>query len=114
MSWSKEWPSQVWPSDTKSIGDTVWSKTFFENGEVKTKIIPTEEMHTNLKPTHDPYANPNCFLYYECKCGAKLDPHTKRFSELNNAASKEGWKVRWKRDGSGYEPFCVECGEDIE
>jgi len=53
-------------------------------------------------------------VYYECKCGAILDPGTKSFAGLNNAASDKGWKVRWKANGEGYEPFCVECGKDVE
>lgn len=70
--------------------------------------------YNNKMPTHDPYTNPNAQLYYECKCGAILDPGTKSFAALNNHASDKGWKVRWNSNGSGYEPFCVECGKDVE
>lgn len=66
----------------------------------------------NRKPTHDPYANPNCFLYYECGCGAILDPGTKRFAELNNYASEKGWKIRFGDDA--YQPYCVKCGKEVE
>jgi hypothetical protein len=105
--------------------------TTFEDGKLKSRIVTSEELYvkptnnqygkfntepreyTNLKPTHDPYTNPNAQLYYECKCGAILDPGVKSFASLNNAASDQGWKVRWKSDGMGYEPFCVECGKDV-
>lgn len=78
------------------------------------KHVPLEKVYNNLSPTHDPYTNPNAQLYYECKCGAILDPGTKSFAGLNNAASDKGWKVRWKANGEGYEPFCEECGKDVE
>lgn len=73
-----------------------------------------EKEYNNKVPTHDPYTNPNTHIYYECKCGAILDPSTKSFAALNNYASEKGWKVRWRQDGAGYEPFCVECGKDVE
>ena len=66
----------------------------------------------NKKPTHDPYANPGAHIYYECGCGAILDPGTKSFAQLNNCASDAGWKVRWGADS--YVPYCVKCGEDVE
>lgn len=66
----------------------------------------------NKIPTHDPYTNPGAYLYYECKCGERLDPHTKRFAELNNAAMKAGWKIRW--GANSYVPYCVECGRNVE
>ena len=78
------------------------------------KHVPLEKVYYNLSPTHDPHTNPNAQLYYECKCGAILDPGTKSFAALNNYASEKGWKIRWKQDGLGYEPFCVECGKDVE
>ena len=67
---------------------------------------------TNLKPTHDPYTNPNAFLYYECSCGERLDPHVKSFAALNNNAMAAGWKIRFGNDG--YTPYCVKCGEGVE
>jgi hypothetical protein len=70
--------------------------------------------HSNLKPTHDPYTNPDSHIYYECNCGAILDPGTRSFAQLNNVASAKDWKVRWRKDGQGYEAFCVECGKDKE
>lgn len=72
------------------------------------------KVYNNKMPTHDPYSNPDALIYYQCGCGAILDPHTKSFASLNNAAMNEGWKVRWNKDGSGYQPFCVECGEGVE
>ena len=82
--------------------------------------IKQDEMQTvydipkflNKKPTHDPYTNPNAHIYYECGCGAILDPGTKSFAQLNNCASQSGWKVRWGADS--YVPYCVKCGEDVE
>lgn len=66
----------------------------------------------NLKPTHDPYTNPNAHIYYECACGAILDPQTKSFAALNNHASVKGWKIRFT--DKGYVPYCVKCGEGVE
>lgn len=51
-------------------------------------------------------------IYYECSCGAILDPGTKRFAELNNRASEAGWKIRFGE--TGYTPYCVKCGEKVE
>lgn len=69
-------------------------------------------VNRNNVPTHDPYANPNAHIYYECNCGAILDPKTKSFAALNNHASEHGWKIRWGSDS--YIPYCVDCGKDIE
>jgi len=66
----------------------------------------------NKTPTHDPYTNPDAHIYYECACGAILDPKTKSFAALNNCASNKGWKIRFGE--RGYTPYCVKCGEDIE
>jgi hypothetical protein len=74
----------------------------------------TEKVHSNLKPTHDPYTNPDSHIYYECGCGAILDPGTRSFAQLNNVASAKDWKVRWRKDGQGYEAFCVECGKEVD
>lgn len=70
--------------------------------------------YKNKVPTHDPYTNPDAHIYYQCDCGKILDPGTKSFAALNNAASREGWKVRWRQNGEGYQPFCVECGKEVE
>src|SRR5258705_13743669 len=64
----------------------------------------------NQIPTHDPYTNPGAFLYYECECGQRLDPHTKRFAELNNSAMNSGWKIRF--GSSYYIPYCPECAKE--
>lgn len=96
-----------------------WGTTFIpdiiENFKL-TDAVPLDGdklcARTNAKPTHDPYTNPDCYLYYECGCGAILDPHTKRFAELNNHASAKGWKIRFGDDS--YVPYCVKCGEDVE
>ena len=66
----------------------------------------------NKHPTHDPYTNPNSIIYYECACGAILDPQTKSFAQLNNCASDKGWKIRFT--DKGYVPYCVKCGEGVE
>lgn len=68
--------------------------------------------YNNLKPTHDPYTNPNAHIYYQCACGAILDPQTKSFAALNNCASEKGWKIRFT--DKGYVPYCVKCGKDVE
>lgn len=81
--------------------------TVIENGEIK-------KVYNNRMPTHDPYVNPDSHIYYQCGCGAILDPGTKSFASLNNAASSQGWKVRWNKNGEGYQPFCVKCGEGVE
>lgn len=93
MAWGKEWivsdPTE-WPK-----GEAVAIRNF-----------------KNLKPTHDPYTNPDANIYYECACGAILDPGTKSFAKLNNYASENGWKIRFKAEG--YVPYCVKCGERVE
>lgn len=99
--WPTDWPSQV----PKEIKDAI------VKGEFK-DLPPLGDSKRNAIPTHDPYTNPGAYLYYECKCGQRLDPHTKRFAELNNAAMKAGWKIRW--GANSYVPHCVECGRDME
>ncbi len=99
MAWGKEWPVALnvkpeWVKDAANYS-----------------IVQAREL-TNLKPTHDSYTNPNAMIYYECACGAILDPKTKSFAALNNAASMAGWKVRF--GDVGYTPYCVECGEGVE
>lgn len=72
----------------------------------------TDIKKANKVPTHDPYTNPNAELYYSCECGQILDPGTKSFAALNNAASEAGWKIRFGEQH--YIPYCVECGKDVE
>lgn len=97
MSWgtSFAWPEEASPIDT--------SEEYLQQ---------VAKERNNQVPTHDPYANPNAQLYYSCGCGAIFDPGTKRFAELNNAASNAGWKVRFI--DSGYVPYCVDCGKGVE
>lgn len=76
-----------------------------------TFTIATKD-YLNKVPTHDPYTNPDSHIYYQCDCGAILDPGTRSFAALNNAASEAGWKVRWGVEH--YQPYCVECGKDVE
>lgn len=71
-----------------------------------------EKVYSNKMPTHDSYTNPDSHIYYQCACGDILDPGTKSFAALNNAASDAGWKVRWGSET--YIPYCVECGKDVE
>lgn len=127
MSWSKEWPNVVgainWPKPIGigidlGAGDSQTVLTTFENGQIKQRIIPESELYiqekvyNNLPPTHDPYTNPNAQIYYQCSCGAILDPGTKSFAALNNYASEKGWKIRFGE--VGYTPYCVKCGEGVE
>src|SRR5258708_28684077 len=65
------------------------------------------KIRSNKVPTHDPYTNPNAYIYYSCDCGNILDPGTKSFAQLNNAAMFSGWKIRWGHEY--YEPFCPKC-----
>lgn len=75
-------------------------------------VISEIKKFKNIPPTHDPYTNPNANIYYECGCGAILDPQTKSFAALNNHASSKGWKIRFT--DNGYVPYCVKCGEGVE
>jgi len=110
-------------------GDSQTILTTWENGKIKHRVIPPEELYIeeaapvsehawsnlkikNKKPTHDPYTNPNAHIYYECDCGEILDPQTKSFAQLNNCASEKGWKIRFT--DKGYVPYCVKCGEKVE
>lgn len=109
MGWSNSFDA-VTEQDKAELDAKLYGVGFMQDG----KHIPLEKVYNNKVPTHDPYTNPNAHIYYQCGCGAILDPGTKSFAALNNHASDKGWKVRWKQNGEGYEPFCVECGKDIE
>lgn len=103
-----------WPPHVELTGPVVLLKDVV--ADLKT-LTPWELHNGNIKknnkvPTHDPYANPNAQLYYSCSCGAIFDPGTKRFAELNNAASNAGWKIRFS--DTGYVPYCVDCGKGVE
>jgi hypothetical protein len=97
-------------------GDS-WSDTI-ENFKLTDPVpfegdkLATKTPYTNVHPTHDPYTNPNAHIYYECGCGAILDPKTKSFAALNNYASEKGWKIRFGHDS--YVPYCDKCGEEVE
>lgn len=110
-----EWLNDV--TDIKFVGIDLGSGdktilTTFKDGQIKHEIIPPERLYNNKMPTHDPYTNPNAQIYYQCHCGAILDPGTKSFAALNNAAMNAGWKVRWGE--TSYKPYCVKCGEEVE
>lgn len=119
-----EWPSVELIPPSKPVNQQ-WStgglifkemtKEEFQNmypNEQLGKLSTQPREYNNLKPTHDPYTNPNTHIYYECLCGAILDPCTKSFAALNNAASSQGWKIRW--GAHSYIPYCVGCGKDVE
>lgn len=92
MGWKTEWSTPpLWPEPKEGESITI-------------KVIQ------NKFPTHDPYTNSNAFLYYECECGERLDPRTKSFASLNNAASDANWKVRW--GPNSYVPYCPKCVEE--
>lgn len=131
MGWGNKWEGATiideassvdWPKILKAdpvltgidfgTGDSHAIMTTFDNGEIKHRAISNEELYNNLKPTHDPYTNPNAHIYYECGCGAILDPQTKSFAALNNYASDKGWKIRFT--DKGYVPYCVKCGKGVE
>lgn len=123
MSWGKEWPiEQLKPRSQwdKDVAGLDWPKAAsIEKAKAEEfKIIKDtfqnigEKVYNNLPPTHDPYTNPNAHIYYQCNCGAILDPGTKSFAELNNQASRQGWKIRFS--DTGYKPYCVKCGKGVE
>lgn len=108
MSWGKEWP--VFPQGEKTTIIYEGPNLFPEINGVR--LFVDIGKHTNKVPTHDPYTNPNANIYYQCNCGAVLDPGTKSFAALNNAAMNAGWKVRFGHEY--YAPYCVKCGEGVE
>ena len=126
MAWNTKWPDKFQGEEDlrqliedigklivdtipKVYDDTVLQGQGFVQDE---KHVPLEKVYSNLSPTHDPYTNPNAQIYYECSCGAILDPGTKSFAALNNCASDKGWKIRFNE--RGYTPYCVECGKGVE
>jgi hypothetical protein len=113
-----DWDKLIVPThDTTpivNIGVAIDEIRKFKN-KVAVISIPTdlaEERIKNKVPTHDPYTNPNAAIYYECSCGAILDPGTKSFAALNGHAEKAGWKIRF--GPQHYIPYCVKCGERVE
>ena len=92
---------------------TSWNLPSLDKADtIKIEHVEHAKAFLNKKPTHDPYKNPDAHIYYECACGAILDPGTKSFAALNGVASAKGWKVRFGE--TGYTPYCVKCGEGIE
>lgn len=91
---------------------TDWSKVILPETSPIIIGIDLGREHNNKVPTHDPYTNPDAHIYYECACGAILDPGTKSFASLNRYASAVGWKIRFGQEG--YTPYCVKCGEGVE
>ncbi len=108
MGWGTSWdkPKQTDESTFVYSGDSPILKYA---GTVELPKLEEVEKHQfkNKVPTHDPYTNPNAFLYYECDCGQVLDPHVKSFASLNNHASDAGWKIRWGE--KHYVPHCPKC-----
>lgn len=113
MTWGKEWPNiepTILGIDWAKPGS---DKTVTIAGKIDdTGKIHIEKVYQNKVPTHDPYTNPNAHIYYQCNCGAILDPGTKSFAALNNAAMVSGWKIRFGHEY--YVPYCVKCGEGVE
>lgn len=109
MSWTtkpfeESLPKVEWVNIVKPVSSWQPDKPFMEALE--------ERLHVEMqKPNlHDPYLNPNAQLVYECAdCPELLDPGTKSFASLNNAASNAGWKVRWGE--IGYNAFCEGCAK---
>jgi len=112
--WGKEWPKPIIPKEQILAGEAyIKAHTDIYGTEINPVALGIKEkVYNNLHPTHDPYTNPDSHIYYQCSCGAILDPGTKSFAALNNCASDKGWKVRWGADS--YQPYCVECGKDVE
>ena len=88
-------------------GEFTIEQISWSEGTAKNTVGWLTKERNNKVPTHDPYTNPNAHIYYSCDCGNILDPGTKRFAELNNAAMDNGWKIRWGHEY--YEPFCPSC-----
>lgn len=113
MGWGTSWDKPVVGFDIGNNDKTVAvimkddKITDMKEGKEAEQLI---EKYTNKIPTHDPYTNPNAFIYYQCDCGQVLDPKTKSFASLNNHASEAGWKVRWGSEH--YVPYCPKCVEE--
>lgn len=112
MGWGTSWKTEAL-EEAASHG---WPETILNKHGVNNiqsgKFNTEPTSYQNKIPTHDPYTNPNAFLYYECQCGAVLDPKVKSFASLNNHASNAGWKIRWGK--KHYVAYCSECGEGVE
>ena len=106
--WGTSWAKPEWLNDVKDIVKAKIVKEEPTNAQVTTEV----RTRNNKVPTHDPYTNPNAYIYFECSCGAILDPSTKSFAALTTAASKANWKIRFGHQW--YMAYCVECGKDVE
>lgn len=106
--WGTSWPA----TPEGLVRGIAFTKVTVEDDAIVYEHIPNAKVYSNVPPTHDPYANPNAELYYSCNCGAIFDPGTKSFAQLNNHASKAGWKIRFT--DTGYVPYCVDCGKGVE
>ena len=114
MGWGTSWDKPIVGFDVGSGDKTVAVVveggkviSFKEGSEAEELIKLAYPEAINKIPTHDPYTNPGAFLYYECQCGAVLDPKVKSFASLNNHANNAGWKVRWGE--KHYVPYCPKC-----
>lgn len=110
MGWGTSWDKPKPVEALEEIAAHGWPEVHPEDIGKQIKIIVPEDFKINKIPTHDPYTNPNAFLYYECECGQRLDPRVKSFASLNNHASDAGWKVRW--GPHHYVPYCPKCVEE--
>ncbi len=108
MGWGTSWNK---PENSQAWKDKV-NKAYEEAASVTEAAWNNLKERQNKIPTHDPYTNPNAFIYYQCDCGQVLDPKTKSFASLNNHASNEGWKIRWGE--RHYVPYCPKCVKEKE
>lgn len=112
MAWGNDWAEEAAPIPKKAWDNIkpVANDWLTHTSDDTAYIIFKER--SNKVPTHDPYTNPNSELYYSCECGQVLDPGTKSFAALNNAASIQGWKIRF--GAMYYVAHCPKCGEGID
>lgn len=95
--WGKEWPkitdtwvnSKVWEDGVNKAFDKEflsklegeWPIPLIEKQasyNLATHLTNIPKVYSNKMPTHDPYTNPDSQIYYQCNCGAILDPGTKK------------------------------------
>ena len=111
--WGKEWPKPIIPKEQILAGEAyIKAHTDIYGTEINPVALGIKVRSNNLHPTHDPYTNPDSHIYYQCNCGAILDPGTKSFSQLCKAASESNWKIRFGTEY--YKAYCVKCGEGVE